>query len=455
MSENKNDNLLDVSAERNTASSNIVRTITITKFPILIALGFFAVIIIILIMNSNNSASETVEAEEVSRANSSRSSAAVLADNISDQGYRSTKKADPKTPPPQTSGINKDVSLVSSMATQPMSEHEIKLKQLREEMFISSITSKIEPINSRYKKQFEEQRKASASNLANNSSQYDSNNQWLSSEQARINQSLESNRLDSIAQGVYPTPQNYLANLDQPPLPNNAFSGLGNGSAMNVNNNQQSYDKWALDSEITAKPKSPFMLQTGSIINATLQTEINSDLEGMITGVVTQNIYDSLSGRYLLIPQGSRLIGMYGTDVNVGQQRLFVAWNRILFPDGRTLDIGEMNGTNTKGQAGFSDKLNTHFWRNMGNAVLLSLVGAGTSYALDRNSNNINDNGNNGTSVSSALADNFASQIGSLSVEMIRQGMTMSPTLEIRAGYQFNIMISKDVVFPYPYNFRK
>lgn len=459
--------LLDPTAERTNASSNVIRTITITKFPILIAIGFFAVIIIILIMNSNNNASNEVVDTESQGASSSRSSAKVLTDNISDQGYKGRKVKDEV--PIQTSGINQEVKTVTNTvykSKEELNEYELKIRELRGEMLVSSLTSDIKAIKPKLAVNNNSNGGFQSNSSLNQQPIQDLDNDWLSQEEKRINLAMRNNSNDFANQSNSSHSALNMPPLNMPPLPtggNTDYQSMGMGNMQNSVASMSSYapneaikDRWTLDSKVTDLPKNPFIMQTGSIINATLQTEINSDLEGMITAVISQNVYDTLSGKYLLIPQGSRIIGEYGSAVDVGQRRLFVAWNRILFPDGRTLDIGEMAGSNTKGQSGFSDQLTTHFWRNMGNAVLLSLIGAGTSYAMDNSSNsNNNDNNNNGRSVSNALAENFASQIGSLSIEMIRQGMNMSPTIEIRSGYQFNVIITKDIIFDQPYNFRK
>src|SRR5262249_1151087 len=118
-------------------------------------------------------------------------------------------------------------------------------------------------------------------------------------------------------------------------------------------------DRWALGSRLQA-PGSPYELRAGAVIPATLQTGINSDLPGQITAIVAQGVGDGATGRHVLIPQASRLVGTYGADVQFGQERVLVAWQRIVWPDGKALDIGAMPGADGAGHAGFKDQVDNH-----------------------------------------------------------------------------------------------
>ena len=123
---------------------------------------------------------------------------------------------------------------------------------------------------------------------------------------------------------------------------------------------------------------SPFELKRGSVIPATLVTGINSDLPGRITAQVSQNVYDSATGHQLLIPQGAKLFGRYDSDVSFGQSRVLVVWTDIIFPNGSTLQIGGMAGTDSAGYGGFKDKVDNHYLRTFGSAILVALIGTGT-----------------------------------------------------------------------------
>ncbi|TIR87802.1 MAG: conjugal transfer protein TrbI, partial [Mesorhizobium sp.] len=132
--------------------------------------------------------------------------------------------------------------------------------------------------------------------------------------------------------------------------------------------------------------QSLYELKRGSVIPATLITGINSDLPGRITAQVSQNVYDSATGHRLLIPQGAKLFGRYDSKVSFGQSRVLVVWTDIIFPNGSTLQVGGMAGTDTEGYGGFNDKVNNHYLKTFGSAVLLAIIGTGIDMALPESS---------------------------------------------------------------------
>ena len=204
-------------------------------------------------------------------------------------------------------------------------------------------------------------------------------------------------------------------------------------------------ERWKLDSDVK-KPQSPYILQTGFVIPATLISGINSELPGQIMAQVSQNIFDSPVGKYRLIPQGSRLVGTYSSEVEFGQARVLVAWQRIIFPDGKTMDIGAMPGADGVGYAGFKDQVNNHYLRIFGSALIMSAIVAGTAYS-QRDAGGAFGRQNAGSIMSQSLGQ----QLGLVTANLIRKNMNISPTLEIRPGYRFNIIVTKDMVFNKPY----
>ncbi len=206
-------------------------------------------------------------------------------------------------------------------------------------------------------------------------------------------------------------------------------------------------DRWQLGSQVET-PKSAYILRAGFIIPATLISGINSDLPGQIMGQISQNVYDTATGKYLLLPQGSRLVGSYASDMAYGQSRVMVVWQRIIFPDGKTLDIGAMSGADSAGYAGFNDQLDNHYLRVFGSAILMSGISAGVSIAQ-------NNSGNNSLSaqptVSSTLSEALGQQLGNVAAQLISKNINASPTIKIRAGFRFNVMCLKDLVFTKPY----
>lgn len=193
--------------------------------------------------------------------------------------------------------------------------------------------------------------------------------------------------------------------------------------------------------------RSPFELKRGSVIPATLITGINSDLPGRITAQVSQNVYDSATGHRLLVPQGTRLLGRYDSKVSFGQSRVLVVWTDIILPNGSTLQIGGMAGTDAQGYGGFSDKVDRKLLQTFGSAILIALIGAGTEMAIPRDRNSFGME----NSAEYAARRSFAETFGRMAERTISRNMDVQPTLEIRPGYKFNILVDQDMVFPGEY----
>lgn len=204
-------------------------------------------------------------------------------------------------------------------------------------------------------------------------------------------------------------------------------------------------DRWLLDSQVEA-PRSAFELRAGSVIPATMISGINSELPGQIVAQVSQDVFDTPTGRHRLVPQGARLVGRYNHKVVDGQSRVLVAWQRIVFPDGKALDIGAMEGVDSAGYAGFEDKVDRHYLRLFGSAILMSGITAGlTSSSVSPSADPF------GSSSAVLLRENLAQQIGDVASKMISKNMNYAPTLKIRPGYRFNVMAVKDLTFKQPY----
>jgi type IV secretion system protein VirB10 len=203
-------------------------------------------------------------------------------------------------------------------------------------------------------------------------------------------------------------------------------------------------DRWQHNETMQA-PRSPYELRAGFVIPAILISGINSDLPGVIVGQVSQDVFDTATGRWTLIPQGARLVGQYSSDVAYGQARVLVAWQRIIFPDGKALDLGAMPGSDGAGYAGFDDKVNNHYVRIFGSALLMSGVTAGV--ALSQPQSNFGER----QSARGALSEALGQQLGQATAQMIAKNMSIAPTLEIRPGYRFNVVVTKDLTFSKPY----
>ncbi|GAB6194293.1 TrbI/VirB10 family protein [Desulfocastanea catecholica] len=195
-----------------------------------------------------------------------------------------------------------------------------------------------------------------------------------------------------------------------------------------------------------------FEIKTGTVIPGIMVSGINSDLPGNLIAQVSQNVYDTATGYRLLIPQGSKLYGVYDSRVVYGQSRVLIAWNRLNFPDGSAVTLGAMPGADMSGYAGHEDQVDNHYLRIFGSSLLMSLITGSTSYAMDNVSNN-SDN-SDGTSVQDAMAAALAAQMGQTTLSLLQKNLNIKPTLEIRPGYQFNVIVTKDVVFKEPYTRR-
>jgi type IV secretion system protein VirB10 len=207
----------------------------------------------------------------------------------------------------------------------------------------------------------------------------------------------------------------------------------------------QGGDRWTSTSWPEA-PVSPFELRAGFVIPGVMITGVSSELPGQIEAQVAQNVYDTATGGYLLIPQGSRLVGAYRSNAAYGQARVLIAWQRVVFPDGKALDIGAMPGADSAGYAGFQDQVNNHYGRIFGSAVMLSLIGAGAEVGSPQASTL-----GQTTTVSQALSQQLAQQLGTTATQMIQKNLSIAPTLKIRPGYRFNVVVTKDLVFQSPY----
>lgn len=190
-------------------------------------------------------------------------------------------------------------------------------------------------------------------------------------------------------------------------------------------------------------PQSPYEVKQGTVIPGIMVTGINSDLPGQIIAQVSQNVYDSVTGKNLLIPQGTKIVGSYDSFVAIGQERAMVAWRRLIFPDGMSLELLNMPGADQGGYSGFSDQVNNHYFKIFGSAIMLSLVGSGYQISQPRSNGEFPSN-------QEIIAAEVGRQFAQVSGELIRRNMQIQPTIEIRPGYRFVIMVNKDMILePY------
>ncbi|WDZ81690.1 IncP-type conjugal transfer protein TrbI (plasmid) [Ensifer adhaerens] len=192
--------------------------------------------------------------------------------------------------------------------------------------------------------------------------------------------------------------------------------------------------------------QSPFELKRGSVIPATLISGINSDLPGRISAQVSRPIFDSATGRHLLIPQGAKLFGRYDSEVAFGQSRVLAIWTDLIFPNGATLQLGGMAGTDATGYGGFKDKVDRHILRTFGSAALVALIGVGIDMSLPSDGRERDRD-----TASDSARRSFAETFGRVAERTIGKNLDVQPTLRIRPGYMFNVLVDQDIIFPGTY----
>lgn len=182
-------------------------------------------------------------------------------------------------------------------------------------------------------------------------------------------------------------------------------------------------------------PSSPYILQAGSMIPAALITGIRSDLPGQVTAQVTQNVYDSPTGRILLIPQGARLVGDYHSEVAAGQERVLLAWNRLILPGGRSIRLDRQIGADARGMAGLADRTDHHWGSILRAALVSTLLGVGAELGSDGDE-----------AIVRALRDGSQDTINQSGRRLVERQMNIPPTLTIRPGIALRVLVTRDLV---------
>jgi type IV secretory pathway VirB10-like protein len=228
--------------------------------------------------------------------------------------------------------------------------------------------------------------------------------------------------------------------------------GTGGAQGQDEDPNRQNRKNAFLDAQGAAKttdylvsslqhPRSPFELKAGSIIPAVLVTGINSDLPGPVIGQVRENVYDTVTGNYLLVPQGSRLLATYDSMVSWGQERVVVCWNRLIFPNGDSINLQCMPAGDLEGAAGLTDDVNEHWWRLLKGAAIATLLAA-TSEGLAGNVSGYNP------TVPQMFAQGAGGQINQVGQQLTRRDLQVQPTITVRPGFSVNVLVTKDIVLP-------
>ncbi len=198
-------------------------------------------------------------------------------------------------------------------------------------------------------------------------------------------------------------------------------------------------DRRTIAADRIIAPASPYVLQAGAVISAALITGIRSDLPGQITAQVTENIYDSPTGRILVVPQGTRIIGEYSNDVGFGQRRILLVWSRLIFPNGRSIVLERQPGADTQGYAGLEDGVDYHWWDLAKAAGLSTLLSVGAELAVDDQDPLLR-----------AIRNGGQDTINDAGQQIIRRQLNVAPTLTIRPGFPVRVIVTRDLVLePY------
>ncbi|MFN3474644.1 MAG: TrbI/VirB10 family protein [Blastomonas sp.] len=225
-----------------------------------------------------------------------------------------------------------------------------------------------------------------------------------------------------------------IATAAEPPAPQPAETAQGDQAAKRAFMAQASSQRTVSVERLIA-PASPNIVQAGSIIPAALITGIRSDLPGQITAQVTQNVYDSITGRILLIPQGTRLIGEYDSEIAAGQTRVLLAWDRLILPDGRSIVLERQPGADAAGFAGLQDRVNQHWGNLLKAAAISTLLGVGAELGADDEDD-----------LTRALRRGSQDSINQTGQQIVRRQLNVQPTLTIRPGHPLRVVITRDLV---------
>ena len=226
------------------------------------------------------------------------------------------------------------------------------------------------------------------------------------------------------------------------PMPNLASLGLAPPPATpSAQDRQQAFlnapaDRSTVSADRMVAPASPNILQAGAVIPAALITGIRSDLPGQITAQVTQNVYDSPTGRILLVPQGTRLIGQYDNNVGFGQSRVLLVWTRMILPNGRSIVLERQPGADAQGYAGLQDGVDYHWWDLAKAAALSTLLSVGA---------NTGSSGEQGD-IARAIRQGASDSVSQTGQQIVGRQLNIAPTLTIRPGFPVRVIVTRDLI---------
>lgn len=257
-------------------------------------------------------------------------------------------------------------------------------------------------------------------------------------EHQRANQETEAARTSKVFASTNVRPQP----VQSPSTDGSATAGLSPDEAFVQNGQERKLafvnapvDRRTTSPDRLVRPASPYVVQAGAVIPAALITGIRSDLPGQITAQVTESVYDSPTGRSLLIPQGARLIGLYDSQIAFGQKRILLVWNRLIMPNGRSILLERQPGADSSGHAGLEDEVNNHWGELFKTALLSTLLSVGTQL------------GSSGTEddIVRALRRGGSDSLNQTGQQVVRRNLNIQPTLTIRPGFPVLVIVKRDL----------
>jgi type IV secretion system protein TrbI len=268
----------------------------------------------------------------------------------------------------------------------------------------------------------------------------------LDAEQQRANQETEAARISKVfASTTAPVAPPHAASQETAtktaPSSDETFTQNGQDSKLLFVN--APVDRRTTAPDRPSRPASPFVVQAGTIIPAALITGIRSDLPGQITAQVTENIYDSPTGRARLIPQGTRLIGIYDSQVAFGQTRVLLVWTRLIMPNGRSIVLEHQPGADTSGFSGLEDEVDNHWVALFKAALLSTLLGVGSELGSTSGTGSNSD-------VITALRRGSSDSLNQTGQKVVQRNLNIQPTLTVRPGFPVRVIVNRDLVLePY------
>jgi type IV secretory pathway VirB10-like protein len=200
-------------------------------------------------------------------------------------------------------------------------------------------------------------------------------------------------------------------------------------------------DRRTVSPDRVEAPASPYVLQAGAVIPGALLTGLRSDLPGQVTAQVTEDVYDTPTGQYLLIPQGARLIGQYDAQVAFGQSRALLVWNRLIMPNGRSIVLERQSGADPEGYAGLEDQVDNHWGMLFKAAILSTVLSVGSEVGTS----------NNGNSLVQAIQQGASQGVNQVGQQVVSRSLNIQPTITIRPGFPVRVIVNHDLVLE-PYN---